>query len=530
MTLSSAEVSKPIYLIYCRVSSQRQVNEGDGLGSQEKRCIDWVKSKDGIVERIFRDEGVSGGLFDRPAMSELIQHLDDNPHKSYRVVFDDLSRLARGVNVHLKLRMELAEVRGVQLECPNFNFDSTPEGQFIETILAGKAELDRMQNRRQVIQKQKARLERGFWAFCPPLGLKNEKTKEDGKVLVPAEPYATIFKEAIEGYERNLLVTQDEVKKFIAKKYKEYGITRNASIHGVQETLRNPLYAGYVEYLPWEVARREGKHKGIISKETFQNVQDKLLGRTKVHLRKDYSLDFPLRSWVTCNGCGNAYTASWVGGRTKRYPTYACNHRECCYRFKSVQKGKIEPEFEKLLTRKKAGKEIGRLAKAIFMDAWQEGKEEFMLDKQSLDNKIAKIDEQITNLADRVSTSTNQALITAYESNISKLAEEKEEITSENLKPQYTQEQFGTALDSVLQALENPLLLWKSDNMEDIRTVQYMYFDQPPRYDYEKGFGTVKYSDAIDLFSSFGSEKTPSVETEGIEPSSGYCQKHHLHT
>lgn len=522
MTLLTIDTNKPIYLIYCRVSSQRQVNEGDGLGSQEKRCLDWVKSKDGVVEKIFRDEGVSGGLFDRPAMGCLIAYIDAHQNKNYVVVFDDLARLARQLSVHLRLRMELVNKRGVKLECLNFNFDDSPQGEFIEMVMASSAQLARAQNRQQVIQKQQARLERGYWSFCPPLGLKNVRTKEDGKVLVPAEPYATIFKEAIEGYERNLLVTQDEVKKFIVKQYKEHGITRNASIHGVQETLRNPLYAGYVEYLPWKVERREGKHKGIISKETYQNVQDKLLGRTKVHLRKDYSLDFPLRSWVACNGCGNAYTASWVGGRTKRYPTYACNHRECCYRFKSVQKGKIEPEFEKLLSNKKAGKDIERLAKAIFMDAWQEGSEEFKLDKQSLDNKIAKIDEQITNLADRVSTSTNQALITAYESKIAKLAGEMEEITSENLKPQYTKEQFGTALESVLQALENPLLLWKSDNMEDIRTVQYMYFDQPPRYDYEKGFGTVKYSDAIELFSAFGSEKTPSVETEGNEPSSAY--------
>lgn len=508
-------------LIYCRVSSKRQVLEGNGLDSQEKRCHDRSNAKGYIFEKSFPDEGISGSLFDRPAMQRLIAYIDAHPNKKFVVIFDDLKRFARDYVVHIKIKAELVN-RGVKLECLNFNFEDSDENEFIEGILALHGELERKQNRTQVIQKQKARLERGFWAFCPPLGLKTVKTKEDGKVLVPAEPYASIFKEAIEGYEMNVLVTQEEVKNFIAKKYKEHGITRHASIHGVQETLRNPLYAGYIEYLPWKVERREGRHKGIISKETFQNVQDKLLGRTKVHLRKDYSLDFPLRSWAVCAGCGNPYTASWVGGHSKRYPTYACNHRECPYHFKSVQKGRIEPEFEDLLKSKRIGDGVEGLAKAIFMDAWEEGKGAVVEDTKAIESQLSAIDEQIGNLAKRVGATDNQVLVEAYEAQISKLAEERKEIEPKPSKPQFTVEQFGTALDSVLQALENPLLLWKSDNMEDIRTIQYMYFDEPPRYDYVNGFGTVKYSDAINLFSSFGSDKTPGVETESNELSSAY--------
>lgn len=167
------------YLVYARVSSQRQVNEGDGLGSQEQRCVLHIKSQGQIVEKVFRDEGISGGLFDRPAINALLKYVDDNPHKNYVVVFDDLSRLARDTSVYLRLKMEL-KARGVKLECPNFNFDDTPEGEFIETIIASKAELDRKQNRRQVIQKQKARLDRGYWPFCPPLALTHIK---DGSCL-----------------------------------------------------------------------------------------------------------------------------------------------------------------------------------------------------------------------------------------------------------------------------------------------------------------------------------------------------------
>lgn len=520
--MSETEKAEQYYsLLYCRVSSKRQVLEGNGLDSQEKRCHDRSDAQGYIFEKLFPDEGVSGSLFDRPAMKALIAHIDAHPNKKFVVIFDDLKRFARDYSVHLLIKAELVN-RGVKLECLNFNFEDSVESEFIEGVLALQAQLERKQNRQQVIQKQKARLERGFWAFCPPLGLKTVKTKEDGRLLVRAEPYASIFKEAIESYEMNILITQEEVKQFIAKKYKEHSVTRNISIHGVQETLRNPLYAGYIEYLPWKVERRDGRHEGIISKETFQNVQDKLLGRTKVHLRKDYSLDFPLRGWAVCAGCDNPYTASWVGGHSRRYPTYACNHRECRYRFKSVQKGRIEPGFEVLLETKKVGGEVKELTKAIFMDTWREGKEASFQDHKTIENQLLQIEGQIANLAERVGTSNNQLLVVAYESQIEKLALQKEGIETKHSQPQFTQEQFGTALNSVFMALENPLLLWKSENMEDIRTVQYMYFDQPPRYDYKKGFGTVKYSDAIELFSAFGSDKTPGVETESNELSSAY--------
>ena len=54
--------------------------------------------------------------------------------------------------------------------CLNFPFEDTPEGKFLETIIAATGTLEREQNGRQVLQKMKARMEQGFWVFCAPLG------------------------------------------------------------------------------------------------------------------------------------------------------------------------------------------------------------------------------------------------------------------------------------------------------------------------------------------------------------------------
>jgi site-specific DNA recombinase len=528
--MSAEQKTEQIYsLIYCRVSSQKQVDEGDGSGSQEQRCRVLSQSKQYIIERVFKDDGVSGGLFDRPAMQELLRYIDEHPYKNYVVIFDDLKRFARDYDVHKRLKLEFRN-RGVRLECLNFNFEDSPEGEFIEGVLALQGELERKQNRRQVIQKQKSRLDRGFWPFCPPLGLRHVKDKEHGKILVPREPYATIFKEAIEGYANNLLNTQHEVRAFIEARYKEHGIDRGTSIHGTYSVLTEELYAGYVEYEPWEVPRRKGQHEGFISPEIFEAVQDKLFGRTKPKLVKSYSIDFPLRRFVTCSHCGKKLRASWNTGKTKKYPNYWCQTEGCPYEYKVTKAWTIEEQFQEILSQVKITEDGAELAKAIFADVWESSKQEMNLSWQRVQQGVLDIDEQIETLALRVSTAKVPELISTYETQIEKLVKKKTELLDVVPPPSYSPKDFGTQLDKVIKVLENPLLLWNSDNPEDKRTILYMYFENGLDYTYGEGFGTPKYSEAINLFQDLSSGKIPDVEMRGNEPLSATAHQHHLQT
>ena len=145
-------------IIYCRVSSERQKTEGHGLDSQEHRCRELASQKGYEVERVFKDSFSGGGDYTkRPAMSELLAYMDGKPYNSYVVIFDDLKRLARDTEQYIKLKRAL-ELRRAVVECPNFVFTASPEGQYVETIMAATAQLEREQNRRQVMQKMKARL------------------------------------------------------------------------------------------------------------------------------------------------------------------------------------------------------------------------------------------------------------------------------------------------------------------------------------------------------------------------------------
>lgn len=62
-------------IIYCRVSSNVQMQKGDGLASQETRCREYAKHKNYEVVEVFRDEGVSGGMIERPSMQVMLKFL-----------------------------------------------------------------------------------------------------------------------------------------------------------------------------------------------------------------------------------------------------------------------------------------------------------------------------------------------------------------------------------------------------------------------------------------------------------------------
>jgi DNA invertase Pin-like site-specific DNA recombinase len=500
-------------IIYCRVSSDKQVAEGHGLESQEQRCRGFAKQNYWSVVRAFYDEGVSGGLFDRPAMKALIAYLDAHPIDKYVVIFDDLSRFARNLTVHLKLRTELG-ARGVILKCLNYNFDDSPEGMFIENVLASKAQLDREQNKRQVIQKMKARMELGYWSLrSPALGLKYAHDPNHGKLLMNDEPYASIYKKAIEKYANNYLNTLEETRQFIQKKYDELGLKRKTSINGTQNILTELLYTGYIEYKPWNVSLRKGKHMGFITMETYKIVQEKIKGKAKPPLRKDYNLDFPLRNYILCDYCQKPMTASWSTGRkNKRYPHYFCKNKGCSYVNKTIRKEKMEKEFEDLLMNVKPSDLTIDIMKDVLTDVWLTSKndEKSMIERINL--QISEKETALKSYMERAIKTNSPELTKMYEDGATKLINDINSLKTSTYKRDYDDEQFGTAYNTVLDVLKEPLKMWKSEDYEVKRTILYMYFEERLCYRLGSGFGTVSLAYPIKLMSNMNTSKNDLVD------------------
>jgi site-specific DNA recombinase len=506
-------------LIYCRVSSERQKTEGHGLDSQEQRCRLYCDQKGYEVEKVFRDSFSGGGDFmGRPAMRELLSHLDKHSHRDYVVVFDDLKRFARDTVFHIKLRSEF-KAREVEVECLNYKFDESEEGEFIETVLAAQGELERKQNRRQVIQKQKARLESGYWPFNPFPGYRHEKEPLHGKLLKPCEP-APLIKAALEGFATGRFESQAAVQRFLQQE----GLfgKKPVLLQWVNRMFgRAAFYAGFIEYTPWEVEKRRGHHEPIIDIPTYEQIVRRLNARAPIRTRKDMNEDFPLRhTLVVCGSCNRPLTASFTTKKHRpgyKRAYYRCNNLKCPAHTKSVWKETIELEFKTILKGIHPKPLVLKVSEAMFYDLWENRVARFATGEKKKLAELGNIQGEIRNLAGMAKRASSDRARLEYEKQIDELAKQEEKLNEETSPEKKRKIDFRTALRMVFDYLANPYDKWENGDLSDKKLVMNLVFEDVLLYDIGTGFRTAPLSLPLRVFEHFATSKMQGVEAARVE-------------
>ncbi len=468
------------------------------------------------MEQVFRDSFSGGGDYTkRPAMSELLAYMDGKPYNSYVVIFDDLKRLARDTEQYIKLKRAL-ELRRAVVECPNFVFTASPEGQYVETIMAATAQLEREQNRRQVMQKMKARLELGYWTFPDvPTGYVFKRDPVHGMLPVFVPQKAEVIKEALEGFASGRFMEQEDVRRFLAEKDARDG--KPVYLSWVKRLLTKVFYAGYVEYQPWEVSRRLAKHEPLIELATFERIQERLEGRTTTHVKKILNEDFPLRSFVLCAECKQPYTASWTKGRSKKFPYYWCKTKGCPKRYKSTAKKVIEAEFEAILANIKPSAQVLSLTKAIVAEVWKKKVSERVGRKIELAREIEKLEKERARFLQLVSRATDRSVVETYEQRIGALVEKELVLKDSPMSLAEHAPNIETALDIVFDFLKNPLEQWKKGNIHTKKLVLKLVFEENLAHDKNSGFETAILSLPLRVFTLPEAQKGVLVEMRRIE-------------
>ena len=132
---------------YLRVSSRGQI-EGDGFDRQRDKIQKWAKSNGAIIEREFREEGISGAneLDGRPAMIELLSAITANGVRT--VLVERADRFARDLVASELLLREFTRlgVRVIEAEGGNdlsAGDDNNPTAKLVRQILGAVAEFDK---------------------------------------------------------------------------------------------------------------------------------------------------------------------------------------------------------------------------------------------------------------------------------------------------------------------------------------------------------------------------------------------------
>jgi len=271
-------------VIYCRVSSAKQTTRGDGLGSQETRCREYARYKGLEVVTIFQDD-MTGSLATRPGMQAMLAYLRKHSKKGKHrivVIIDDISRLARGIEAHLKLRTAIGSAGGI-LKSPTIEFGEDSDSILVENLLASVSQHQRQKNGEQTINRMRARTMNGYWCFAAPVGYRYKRVHGHGNMLVRDEPVASILQEALEGFASRRFETQGEVKRFLESQPTYPKDCKDGTIRfqRVTDLLSRLVYAGLVEAPKWNVSRRKGRHEPLISVETYERIQERLHGRPR---------------------------------------------------------------------------------------------------------------------------------------------------------------------------------------------------------------------------------------------------------
>ena len=511
-------------LIYVRVSSKKQELEGHGRQSQEERCKQDFLSIGVPHLRTFPDTFTGGGDFmNRPAMRALLAYIDAHPHKKFVVIFDDLKRFARDTAFHLKLRTEL-KVRDVLPRCLNYNFDDSPEGMFVETVLAAGNELERHQNRRQVVQKMKARLDAGYWSFAGRRGYDTMKDLLHGKLHV-ANKDGRLMKEALEGFASGNFVRKIDVARFLFshKFWKNAKASPEDYIDTVTAMLTDVFHAGYIEYEPWGVARRKGHHKGIISLDTYEVIQKRLKKEdSHSRVRMDISPEFPLRGLVLCPSCQEKLTGAPCKGRSKTYAYYYCVTKGCSLRSKMLSKKDVEREYAALLRRTRLKDELDELVQLTFNRAWKQEVVDFKRLEALKARQRSELEEKLRDLTELARTTRLDTVRRAYEQQIEETARELE--GSSNSTKRDLGVPYRTALAKSTGLLKNPITIWEKVGAVEKQRLYFFLFEARLPYTKGEGFRTGELLSSTRIFEEFCEQNSDDVDRTGFEPATPSLQ------
>ncbi len=505
-------------VVYCRVSNVKQTTRGDGLGSQETRCREYAGYKGYKVAQVFTDD-MSGGVADRPGMMAMLDWLKANQADKPVVIIDDVSRLARGLDAHIRLRTAIGGAGG-RLESPSIEFGEDSDSVLVENLLASVSQHQRQKNAEQTTNRMRARAMNGFWVFHAPKGFRFAQTRE-GKMLVRDEPIASIVQEAMEGFASGRFASQAEVKRFLEAQPLFPKDLPNGQIRNqrVNDLLTQPLYAGLISIPRWGITEREARHDGIISLTTYEKIRKRLNDPDKRIVRKDMREDFPLRGTALCGDCGGPLTACWSKSKTgARHPYYLCHNRSCVSHRKSIRRDVIEHAVEEALQAVTPGKGLYALARAMLKDLWNGRLETEQERAKEALGRIKELDKQIDGLLDRIVEATSQRVVAAYEARIESLEKEKLVLREQTSRAAKTPHTFEEMFELASQFLSNPYEIWKNGTLTLRKMVLKMVFPAGLTYHRETGLRTPELSLPFKALRSICGGKCEMARRGGFEP------------
>lgn len=313
------EPRKSRAVIYARVSSARQAEDGLPVESRVEQCRAKADAIGATVVREFRDEGISGRTTKRPAFLEAVEFCEDE-RIDYFICWST-SRFARN-RLDAALYKRTLERGGTRLVYASQDFGEGDDAWLPEAILEVMDE----QYSRTVAKDTRRSMAKnaadGFWnGGRLPFGF-GVVAVGRRKRLIPHEAEKVVVGMIFKWYLGGMGMKQ------ISETLNGSGISRRGKKwdkNAVSSVLKNPVAIGRLE---WTVRGEKvgmKAHDHIVTEEDFETAQRLMGERAPVNVGGRPRSEGVLSGILRCGSCGEAMMTECATGRAgKRYHYYNC--------------------------------------------------------------------------------------------------------------------------------------------------------------------------------------------------------------
>ena len=289
-------------VIYSRVSTDEQANEGKSIEVQIDVCRKWAKENRYSVLGVYPEPGKSATtLKGRTALQEAIAQCQDEKIDVLLVM--DTDRLARNPSDHFLIKGSLMKggTRIVAVNQPMI--DDTVEGNFMETIMAGVNAFQSQITGRKVKKTLEKKCQMGDWPGWAPLGYANinEGTEDKPIRVIKVDPesgkYITLLFKLFSTDKYSI----DELKDLLYTKGLRSKSGKKVARSLLYHYLKNPFYIGQFKF-KGEIYN--GNHEPLTTKTIFELCQ-KIIERNNHNACRRRKYKWLLTGLVYCHDCGS---------------------------------------------------------------------------------------------------------------------------------------------------------------------------------------------------------------------------------
>jgi len=340
MQLQQPEIKRAV--IYTRVSSVEQVENGGSLDTQERICKAYAKDNGITVKELFTEKGESAKTANRTELKKMIDYCTKHQKEVDAVIIYKVDRLARDVGDYFSI-MKTLNSKGIVILSVTERTDNTPAGRFQTAILSASAQFDNEMRAERCRNGLIDAVKKGRWVWKAPIGYINTRCGKNSNIVPDqrghcAEIVGLAWRLILNGYK------VEQARAIVNLKMAENGL-KQIPKQTFSSMLKKKIYTGVIECKSFGVSIKSDDIIPLVDEDTFYKVQ-RILAGNPLFERKyvKYSMDYPLRGLV-CDKCGHRLYGGPSRGNGGVYHHYICKRPECKGKHICYSADRLNQEF-----------------------------------------------------------------------------------------------------------------------------------------------------------------------------------------